>query len=64
MVGPQIAARTEPVSFSGGTLTVAVAESVWRQELTLDKDQLIGRLNEALGKKLVREIYFVATPHR
>ena len=60
VVGPQIAARSEPVSFNRGTLTVAVPEAAWRQELTLEKERLTARLNQALGKNVVRDIYFVA----
>jgi len=62
VVGPQIAARSEPLSFHGGTLTVAVTESAWRQELTLEKKHLLARLNEALDKNVVRDIFFVASP--
>ena len=62
VVGPQIAARSEPVSFHGGTLTVAVREAAWRQELTLEKERLLTRLNEALGKNVVRDLFFVASP--
>ena len=59
-VGAQIAAKAHPVSFRDGTLTVAVASAPWMQQLTFLKRGMIEKLNERLGKELVRDIYLKA----
>jgi predicted nucleic acid-binding Zn ribbon protein len=46
LVGPQIAAVTEPILItSDGTLFVAVASSPWMAELTLMEPTLLAALN-------------------
>ena len=49
VAGRAIAAEAEPVSESGGTLTIACRSAVWAHELQLLSEDLLGRLNEALG---------------
>ena len=49
VAGPAVAAEAEPVSESGGTLTIACRSAVWAQELQLLSEDLLGRLNQALG---------------
>ena len=63
-VGPEIASRSTAEMFERGTLTVAVDDAAWRQELLLEKTLLVERLNAALGKKVVRDIFFVAGSRR
>jgi predicted nucleic acid-binding Zn ribbon protein len=63
-VGPQIAAHTRAESLRNGSLTVAVPEATWRQELTWQKEDLIRRLNAAVKRDIVRDIYFVAVSRR
>jgi predicted nucleic acid-binding Zn ribbon protein len=58
-VGPQIAAVTEPLRVSDGTLFVAVASSPWLMELTLMKGELMRRLNAGKGEGRIRQIVFV-----
>jgi predicted nucleic acid-binding Zn ribbon protein len=50
-VGERIAAVTEPVSESGGTVLVACSDPVWADELDLMQDQLLARLAERLGEQ-------------
>jgi predicted nucleic acid-binding Zn ribbon protein len=64
VVGPKLAAKTEAVAVENGVLTVAVPEAAWRQELTLQKAQLIARLNAAVEEKVIRDIFFVAVSRR
>ena len=59
-VGAQIAAKARPVSFRDGTLTVAVASAPWMQQLTFLKKGILEKLNERLGRELVRDIYLKA----
>jgi predicted nucleic acid-binding Zn ribbon protein len=60
-VGPAIAAEAAPVSERAGTVTVACRSGVWAQELDLLSSDLVARLNEALGRPLVRGLRCTAT---
>jgi predicted nucleic acid-binding Zn ribbon protein len=59
-VGKQIAAKARPVSFRDGILTVAVSSAPWMQQLTFLKKGMIDKINERLGRDLVRDIYLKA----
>jgi predicted nucleic acid-binding Zn ribbon protein len=63
VVGPTVAAEAEPVSESGGVVTVACRSSVWAQELELLGRDLRDRLNAAIGPPVaspaVRGLRFV-----
>ncbi len=59
LVGPQIAAVTEPLRVSEGVLIVAVATSAWMMELTLMKGDLLRRLNAGKKQGKVEQIVFV-----
>ncbi len=58
-VGPAIAAVTEPVRVSDGTLFVAVSTSAWMMELNLMKAQLMRRINAGKGKGRISAIVFL-----
>ena len=49
VVGPVIAAESEPVSEREGTVTVACRSAVWAQELELLGGDLRERLNASMG---------------
>jgi predicted nucleic acid-binding Zn ribbon protein len=59
-VGKQIAAKARPVSLRDGILTVAVSSAPWMQQLTFLKQGMIEKINERLGRELVRDIYLKA----
>lgn len=59
-VGARIADRTLPHAFARGVLTVKVASSAWQNELTFLKEDIIARLNELLGQRLVRDLKVVS----
>ena len=56
MIPPKV---TTAVKIENGILTVRVNNSPWRNELVLLKADLIGKINEALGETIVRDIRFV-----
>jgi predicted nucleic acid-binding Zn ribbon protein len=58
-VGPQIAAVTEPLRVSEGTLFVAVSTSAWMMELNLMKGDLMRHLNAGKGEGKIRQLVFV-----
>lgn len=58
VVGETIAKMTEVEKFVRGILYVRVHNPSWRNELSFRKKNIIGRLNEAIGKVLVKDIVF------
>lgn len=58
-VGPQIAAVTEPLRVSEGTLFVAVQTSAWLMELNLMKGELMRHVNAGKSEGKIQQIVFV-----
>ncbi len=56
VVGDQIADRCEPLGFEDGILTVKASTTAWATQLTLMKGQLTHKLNEELGRDIVKEL--------
>ena len=50
VVGPALAARSQPDRYERGTVWVAVQGSAWAQELRMRRDQLLSRLTEIAGE--------------
>ncbi|PIE64305.1 MAG: hypothetical protein CSA24_03105 [Deltaproteobacteria bacterium] len=46
LVGPKLAARTQPVRIVDGVLTLRVASSAWLNELTFLREQLRAQIND------------------
>jgi predicted nucleic acid-binding Zn ribbon protein len=60
LVGPQIAAVTEPMSITGdGTLFVAVQSHGWMTELSLMEPALLAALNRRAGPLPIQKIRMV-----
>ena len=57
-VGLQIAAQTRPGKLKGETLFVKVSSSVWMQQLHFLKEEIIEKINQSLGKAVIKNIYF------
>lgn len=57
-VGDRISAQTRPETLRRDKLYVKVASSAWMQQLHFLKAEIIAKLNRALGKEEVREIFF------
>ena len=58
-VGSRVAAEARPVRERDGTVTVECRAATWAQELDLLHDELLARLNEALGDERVRRLRMV-----
>ena len=58
--GPQIAARSEPVSEREGRVTIACESGAWAQELELMGDDLRARIDAAIGAGKVTSLRFTA----
>jgi predicted nucleic acid-binding Zn ribbon protein len=64
VVGPAIARHARPERLRRGVLVVAVDGPEWMQELQFLKRDLQARLNERLGRPVVRQIYLSVTTGR
>ena len=58
VVGEQIARVTEPQRIENGVLFVGVKTAPWRAELSLQRLEIMKKLNAAVGKDVVRDIRF------
>lgn len=62
VVGPQVAGVTQVEKVQNGSeLVVRVKNSVWANELILLKADMLRRLNQALGGKVLTDIHFKAS---
>ncbi len=57
-VGPQIAAQTCPSHLKGKTLFVTVSTSVWMQQLSFLKPDIIGKFNALAQRAVIGNIFF------
>jgi len=58
VVGDAIAEATLLERFSHGQLFIRVKNPAWRMELNFRKQDILARLNDALGTLLVKDIIF------
>ena len=58
LVGEHIAKAASAVKIVKGVLFVKVKSSAWRNELSLRKQEIVGTLNTALGREVVKDIRF------
>lgn len=57
-VGPTIARNAQPEKIRQGTLFVKVSSPTWMQQLQYMKDMISEKLNQGLGKEVVKNIFF------
>jgi hypothetical protein len=57
-VGPQISAQSNPFKFKNGMLYIKVSTPTWMQELRFMKQEIMDRLNAAMGSKTLKDIHF------
>ena len=57
-VGEKIASRTGAVALFDSRLVVNVSDSVWQSQLWSMRGQIMQRLEQVLGRKIVTEIEF------
>ena len=57
-VGNKISKNTEPMSVKNGTLVIKTTNPVWKQELQIQKTEIIKKLNNRLKKNIIKEIRF------
>ena len=59
IVGEKISKNTEAVSVEGGVLIIKAKNSAWRQELQIQKIDILNSINKEPTKKLIKDIRFV-----
>ncbi len=64
VVGPQMAQASEVRSFRDACMVVSVRSSAWNQEFTFQKERILKRYRERLGKPVVRDLRFSVAPVR
>ena len=58
IVGARVAARTRPLYIVEGRLHVQCDGSVWSQELTFRKSEIIAAINDLMGERAVKDIRY------
>jgi hypothetical protein len=58
-VGDTVARNAQPEKIRQGTLFVKVTSPVWMQQLQYLKDTIADKINQALGREVVKNIFFV-----
>ncbi|HEU4753465.1 MAG TPA: DUF721 domain-containing protein, partial [Armatimonadota bacterium] len=56
VVGPQMAKASEARTVQGGTLLIVARSSAWNQEITFQKQAILRKYRERLGKEFVRDL--------
>ena len=62
--GDGLKEQAVPVKLENRTLTIAVADPIWKRQLTSMRGQLLFRINSILGQSLVSALVFVIDPQR
>jgi len=59
VVGRVVAKATEALSVDKGVLIVKTDSPTWRQELHMQKKEIINKINKKIGSKAIKEIRFI-----
>jgi len=59
IVGNTVAKNTEPDRVEHGVIIVKVSSPTWRQELYFQKKEIIQKINNKIGKNVIRDIRFI-----
>jgi hypothetical protein len=58
-VGPVVARNAQPEKIRNGTLFVSVTSPTWMNELQYMKQMIAEKLNDRIGREVVKNIFFV-----
>ena len=59
IVGQTVSSVTRVKKVDKGVLTVKTESSTWRQELHMQKKEIIDKINNKIGSKAIKEIRFI-----
>jgi len=60
IVGEKIADVSNAIRFSDDTILVSVPDDGWRQQLSLDVDEILEKIHAIPGGKAVKRIHFIS----
>lgn len=59
IVGDTVAKNAQPDRVEHGVIIVKVSSPTWRQELYFQKKEIIQKINNTIGKNVIRDIRFI-----
>ena len=59
IVGEAVSSVTKAERVESGVLIVKVETAVWRQELHMQKEEIINKINKKIGTRAITEIRFI-----
>ena len=59
VVGKNISKISKATTVDKGVLIIKVESATWKQELHMQKDEIINKINEKIGSKAIKEIRLV-----
>ena len=59
IVGKNISAVTKATGVDKGTLIIKTESATWRQELHMQKKEIINKINKKIGSIAIKEIRFI-----
>jgi predicted nucleic acid-binding Zn ribbon protein len=59
IVGDTVARNTQPDRVEHGVIIVKVSSPTWRQELYFQKKEIIQKINNTIGKNVIKDIRFI-----
>ncbi len=59
IVGDRVARNTQPDRVEHGVIIVKVSSPTWRQELYFQKKEILQKINNTIGKNVIRDIRFI-----
>jgi predicted nucleic acid-binding Zn ribbon protein len=59
IVGKNVAKNTQPDRVEHGVIIVKVSSPTWRQELYFQKNEIIQKINNTIGKNVIKDIRFI-----
>ena len=59
VVGETVSSVTKAERVESGVLIVKVETAVWRQELHMQKEEIINKINKKIGTRAIRDIRFI-----
>ena len=60
VAGKSLAVQAQALGVHRGKLQLAVSSAVWRTHLSFSKQQLLDRINQRLGEKVLKDLVFVS----
>ena len=61
IVGKNISKISKAISVDKGVLFIKVESATWKQELYMQKNEIINKINKKIGSKAIKEIRLVWT---